>query len=161
MVALSIIRVCGLVYGDSIDSVWQTYWQFLGSEIGLFLASAVAFRAFFMARTKSSNAVPYSLKRVLKNTLSGPNRRRLSDTLQDSWSRMPESELGSLSQVDHTGPDTRHGIGASGLSGDNLETNLLSHPANILLPACRNGSGSRNSGQLGSISYLKTPNDYL
>jgi glucan phosphoethanolaminetransferase (alkaline phosphatase superfamily) len=113
MAALSIVRVCGLVYGDAIDSVWQTYWQFLGSEIGLFLASAVALRAFFMARSQPSNAVPFSFKRVLKNSLSGPNKRPLSDTLHDSWSRMPDSELESLAPGDLSGPDTGRGIGAS------------------------------------------------
>ncbi|KAL5342019.1 hypothetical protein BJX70DRAFT_405376 [Aspergillus crustosus] len=96
MIALSIVRVCGLVYGDSVDSIWQTYWQFLGSEIGVFLASAVAFRSFFTARKQSSNDAPYSIKRAWKKSVSKTIRRSQSDRLHNSWDQMPESELESL-----------------------------------------------------------------
>lgn len=74
MIALSIIRVSGLVHVNAIDSIWSTYWQFLGFEIGVFLASAVAFRSFFTARNQSSRPVQFSIKRALKQSLSGSNR---------------------------------------------------------------------------------------
>ncbi|PIG86720.1 hypothetical protein AARAC_010734 [Aspergillus arachidicola] len=109
MIALSIIRVSGLIYHDAMDSIWQIYWQFLGSEIGVFLASAVAFRSFFMARNKPSTPVKYSIKKALKHSLSGANKRRHPDSFPDSWFEIPESELDSLS---------RHGSGESELGQD-------------------------------------------
>ncbi|KAL4966743.1 uncharacterized protein BDV14DRAFT_198552 [Aspergillus stella-maris] len=124
MIALSIARVCGLVDGDAIDSIWQTYRQFLSSEIGVFLASAVAFRSFFTARTQASNPIRYSIKRALKQSLSGSNSRR-RDNLRNSWYLMPESKLDPLSQSNTTGPETQSGAPTAPLEGDNDPKGIL------------------------------------
>ncbi|KAH7418055.1 hypothetical protein BKA64DRAFT_716848 [Cadophora sp. MPI-SDFR-AT-0126] len=51
IIAVTIIRASGIRHGNSIDSVWETYWQVISAEVGLIMTSATAFRTFFVARS--------------------------------------------------------------------------------------------------------------
>ncbi|KAI9705086.1 MAG: hypothetical protein M1836_006869 [Candelina mexicana] len=49
----TIIRIGGIRTGHtmkSIDSVWETYWQFIAADIAVTMTAATAFRAFFVKR---------------------------------------------------------------------------------------------------------------
>ncbi|MCJ1270048.1 hypothetical protein MMC22_009942 [Lobaria immixta] len=51
----TIIRISGIHTGrqvKSIDSVWETYWQFIAANIALTMTAATAFRTFFVSRVK-------------------------------------------------------------------------------------------------------------
>ncbi|KAJ5647169.1 hypothetical protein N7490_003541 [Penicillium lividum] len=94
MIILSIVRVCGLVYHDMIDTVWETYWQFLSAEVGVFLASAVSFRSLFVSQ-RSHSGPNYSVRKMLKNSFQSPKRRN-TGSLSDSWWDAPGNEMDSL-----------------------------------------------------------------
>lgn len=95
MIILSIVRVCGLVYHDLVDTVWETYWQFLSAEIGVFLASAVSFRSLFVSQNRSNSGPNYSVKRLFKESFHSPKRRNTM-SVSDSWLDSSESEMKSL-----------------------------------------------------------------
>lgn len=45
----------------SIDSIWETYWQFIAANLALIMTAATAFRTFFIAKSKDRGAqVPKS-----------------------------------------------------------------------------------------------------
>ncbi|KAL8860684.1 MAG: hypothetical protein Q9178_003037 [Gyalolechia marmorata] len=49
----TIVRMAGIRTGrviNSIDSVWETYWQFVAAEIALTMTAATAFRTIFVSR---------------------------------------------------------------------------------------------------------------
>ncbi|PYI27955.1 hypothetical protein BP00DRAFT_352198 [Aspergillus indologenus CBS 114.80] len=96
MIALSIVRVCGLVAGEMVDTIWETYWQFLSAEVGVFLAAAVSFRSLFVAHQKSYAPAHYSVKKFLQQSFHSP-RKRDPLTLTESWLEMPESDMEALS----------------------------------------------------------------
>jgi hypothetical protein len=50
IITVTIIRASGLHHGESIDSVWETFWQMMSAEVGLIMTSITAFRTFFVAR---------------------------------------------------------------------------------------------------------------
>ena len=50
MIIVTLIRASGLRSGDRVDSVWETYWQFISAETGLIMTAVTAFRAFFLSR---------------------------------------------------------------------------------------------------------------
>ncbi|KAL4801044.1 hypothetical protein BDV19DRAFT_352616 [Aspergillus venezuelensis] len=162
MIALSITRVCGLVDGDAIDTIWQTYWQFLSSEIGVFLASAVAFRSFFTARTQASSPIRYSIKRALKQSLSGSNNRRKRDNLRNSWYPMPESELDSHSQSNTTGPETQSGLPTTPLEDDNdSKGNVHRVQHSCSQSQSEETSDSPKQYQVGDATATRMPGHYL
>ncbi|KAF2675664.1 hypothetical protein K458DRAFT_381119 [Lentithecium fluviatile CBS 122367] len=77
MVVVTIIRVSGLVKGGLVDTIWEVYWLFLGGEIGIFLASAIAFRSFFITRAQSKNSTPPRRElRFFSSTFARKFRRR-------------------------------------------------------------------------------------
>ncbi|PWY71379.1 hypothetical protein BO83DRAFT_427980 [Aspergillus eucalypticola CBS 122712] len=84
MIILSIVRVSGLVYRDIVDTVWETYWQFLSAEVGVFLAAAVSFRSFFVAQNRTLSPPPFSVKRFLQESFSSPKRRH-PDNMSSTW----------------------------------------------------------------------------
>ena len=50
----TIVRIAGIHTGrtvKSIDSVWETYWQFIAANIALTMTAATAFRTFFVSRS--------------------------------------------------------------------------------------------------------------
>jgi hypothetical protein len=92
MIILSVVRVCGLVAGNMVDTIWETYWQFLSAEVGVFLAAAVSFRSLFVAHNKPYMPAHYSVKKFLQQSFQSP-RKHGPLTLSDSWLEMPESEM--------------------------------------------------------------------
>lgn len=49
----TIVRIAGIHTGrtvKSIDSVWETYWQFIAANIALTMTAVTAFRTFFVSR---------------------------------------------------------------------------------------------------------------
>ena len=54
----TIIRIAGIHTGrtvKSIDSVWETYWQFVAANVALTMTAATAFRAFFVTRAQADH----------------------------------------------------------------------------------------------------------
>lgn len=49
---------------DSIDSIWETYWQFAAANLAIIMTAATAFRTFFVTRaTKERVPEPAGLKK--------------------------------------------------------------------------------------------------
>ena len=46
---MTLVRAGGMVHMNIFDSVWETYWNFLATEVGVILASLAAFRTLFVA----------------------------------------------------------------------------------------------------------------
>ncbi|KAA8642706.1 hypothetical protein EYZ11_011884 [Aspergillus tanneri] len=86
LVALSITRVAGLEYHDVVDAVWETYWQTLSAELGVFLAAASTFRSFFVSqRNNRAYTPPSSFDRWIKSSTLRSSDRKQPDTLLTSW----------------------------------------------------------------------------
>ncbi|KAL8835183.1 MAG: hypothetical protein Q9170_003429 [Blastenia crenularia] len=54
----TIVRIAGIHTGRtirSIDSVWETYWQFIAANIALSMTAATAFRTFFVSRSADAH----------------------------------------------------------------------------------------------------------
>lgn len=49
----TIIRAAGLRSGNKIDSVWETYWQYIAAATGLSMTAAAAFRSLFISHQTS------------------------------------------------------------------------------------------------------------
>ena len=52
MIAVTLTRASGILNHAGIDATWETYWQYLSAEVGLLMATATAFRSFFIARSR-------------------------------------------------------------------------------------------------------------
>lgn len=52
MIAVTIIRVSGVLLDDKVDAVWESYWLILHAEVGIIMTAVTAFRTFFVARSK-------------------------------------------------------------------------------------------------------------
>lgn len=101
MIVLSIVRVSGLLYHDIVDAIWETYWQFLSAEVGVFLAAAVSFRSFFVAQNRSHRPPPFSVKRFLRESFSS-HRHRQPDSMSSTWLHGYGSELEILASRSST-----------------------------------------------------------
>lgn len=75
MIIITVIRVSGVVHKGIFDIIWQMYWLALGGEVGIFMAAAVAFRTFFVAKSHSRDATPPEHRRFFKSA----SRRRFRD----------------------------------------------------------------------------------
>ncbi|KAK1148991.1 hypothetical protein N8T08_007666 [Aspergillus melleus] len=139
MASLSIIRVSGFVYYGMSDVIWGLYWQFLAAEVGVFLAAAVAFRSFFVARKNSRNATPpYSIKRFVKESITGAYRPRGLHSLYSSSFRGSGVDLEDMANdnTDTTGSyDSLQGQESrAGVSHEqNLGTMPLDHSDSLHL----------------------------
>jgi hypothetical protein len=58
MVIITIIRISGVEYNGIIDQVWQFYWSVISAEVAVFMAAAISFRSFFVARNSSRVSSP-------------------------------------------------------------------------------------------------------
>ena len=59
----TIVRIAGIHTGrtvPSIDSVWETYWQFIAANIAVTMTTATAFRTFFVSRAQDGAPHPPS-----------------------------------------------------------------------------------------------------
>ena len=87
MIAVTLIRVSGIIAGDAIDATWGTYWQYLSAEVGLLMSTATAFRTFFVSRDiRRHEARPHAtwytnlLRRLKSIVLSIRTRSRRQGT---------------------------------------------------------------------------------
>ncbi|KAJ6006251.1 hypothetical protein N7451_004195 [Penicillium sp. IBT 35674x] len=86
LVALSITRVAGLKYHKEVDLIWETYWQSMSAELGVFLAAASAFRTFFVSQKQNKPYIPTYSQRLKSssNKVSMRSEQRKAD-LPDMW----------------------------------------------------------------------------
>ncbi|KAF2837775.1 hypothetical protein M501DRAFT_920098, partial [Patellaria atrata CBS 101060] len=92
----TIIRVSGIHHEGLIDFIWALYWSVISVQIGITMAAAAAFRAFFVARREDT---PPS---------SGPRKRWYYEAKKHFWqSSTPKgwrSKLNALPSVDGEEP---------------------------------------------------------
>ncbi|KAJ5630852.1 uncharacterized protein N7484_010952 [Penicillium longicatenatum] len=86
LVALSITRVAGLKYHKEVDLIWETYWQSMSAELGVFLAAASAFRTFFVSQKQNKPYIPTYSQRLKGSANKGSmgSERKQAD-LSDTW----------------------------------------------------------------------------
>lgn len=77
LIALSITRASGLVWKGKMDYVWEFYWIIMSANVGVILASASAFRAFFVAQ-KNNKTSPYPPIRTPDDNSGTSSKRRLT-----------------------------------------------------------------------------------
>ncbi|PYH29383.1 uncharacterized protein BO87DRAFT_410630 [Aspergillus neoniger CBS 115656] len=104
MIALSIVRVSGLLYHDI----------FLSAEVGVFLVAAVSFRSFFVAQNRSHRPPPFSVKRFLRESFSS-HKHRQPDSMSSTWLHDYGSELEVLASRSST---REVGVQQAGALGD-------------------------------------------
>lgn len=91
MIVVTIIRVSGVLLGDIVDDVWESYWLILSAEVGIIMTAVTAFRTFFVARSKRQRGQSPGerthwydrSKRLLHRTFS-PSRWRFKSGEQSS-----------------------------------------------------------------------------
>lgn len=119
----TITRISGIHTGrtvSSIDSVWETYWQFVASNLALTMTAATAFRTFFVGRkdggpqpAKYHDSWTMKGRQLLRSALSFPF------TLFSSrpWKSKP-SDNSSGSEGNHNAPiELRHSIPHGTMTG--------------------------------------------
>jgi hypothetical protein len=85
IVIITIVRFSGFVKDGVVDTIWGAYWLVLGAEIAIFMAAAIAFRAFFVARGQSkASTPPVSGDKFFRSSLARKFRRRGAETELDS-----------------------------------------------------------------------------
>jgi len=52
MIVVTIIWVSGVLIGDKVDGVWESYWLILSAEVGIIMTAVTAFCTFFVACSK-------------------------------------------------------------------------------------------------------------
>ncbi|ORX96643.1 hypothetical protein BCR34DRAFT_628782 [Clohesyomyces aquaticus] len=55
LIIITIIRISGLIHNNIVDQVWEIYWTLLSAEVGIIMASAISFRAFFVPRSNAKS----------------------------------------------------------------------------------------------------------
>lgn len=120
VIVCAIIRIAGLRYNNTVDAVWETYWQYVAASIGLSMTSVSAFRTLFISHQvgqkrdewtqdfKYCRLLYTSVKRVLKRSFTFKSWRSKtasskasSDKDRPSFSNDPE--LGSIERGTITG----------------------------------------------------------
>lgn len=101
LIVITVVQLSGLVYNGVIDSVWEFYWQLVGADVAIFMASAISFRSFFVARNnKKSNASPQDgAGRFFNESFLRKFHRKGSSTLIESTidlSKLPTIPGGQL-----------------------------------------------------------------
>jgi hypothetical protein len=114
IVTVTVVRASGLHHDDSIDTVWEVYWQIVSSEVGLIMTSATAFRTFFVQRNSerdahntppSSNRQRWGTKtRYILGLIVAPSRwrskeSRPSEESVDSWDLENGQKIDNLPQI--------------------------------------------------------------
>ena len=97
----TITRISGIHTGrtvKSIDSAWETYWQFIAANIALIMTAATAFRTFFVFRAQEKG--PQMAKP--KDMWYTKSRRLLRSvfTIRSWRSKSKTNSFGDLSNVD-------------------------------------------------------------
>ncbi|KAH8423132.1 uncharacterized protein LDX57_000888 [Aspergillus melleus] len=160
MASLSIIRVSGFVYYGMSDVIWGLYWQFLAAEVGVFLAAAVAFRSFFVARKNNRNGTPpYSIKRFVKESITGAYPPRGLNSLHSSSFRGSGVDLEDMendntdmtgSYDSHQGQESRAGVPHQ----QNPGTMPLDH--SNALPLCPSRVRTKDSAKVGVTHSVRS-----
>ena len=105
-IVCTIVRVAGVrtsSNNSSLDTVWQTYWQFITADIALTMTAATAFRTFFTSRhdkeehrSESSGSWLGQRWRAFKVALSPRSWRKKSgaqEAVEDTSTPTPRIEL--------------------------------------------------------------------
>ncbi|KAI9041834.1 uncharacterized protein KD926_006379 [Aspergillus affinis] len=88
IIVFMITQASGLMHHGVVDINWLIFWHLLNAEAAVFLASAVSFRSFFVARKNSRPSVrPYSVKQMVKESFGRSRHPNPTNTkpLEDSW----------------------------------------------------------------------------
>ncbi|KAE8414444.1 hypothetical protein BDV36DRAFT_265156 [Aspergillus pseudocaelatus] len=122
LVALSITRVAGLVHHGAVDTIWETYWQSLSAELGVFLAAASTFRSFFIAQRQNKANIPsVTFNRWLRSSTPRGSARKQPDSLFASWS--DNTATSGFERI------SEQGDGDPNLRKDNHEWHHMSKPS--------------------------------
>lgn len=120
VIICAIIRIAGLRYKDTVDAVWETYWQYVAASIGLTMTSVSAFRTLFIShqvgpkRAEWTQDFKYcwllytSVKRALKRAFTFESWRSKTASSKASSDKGRPSfdsdlELGSIERGNITG----------------------------------------------------------
>lgn len=91
LVAITIIRVSGMLakgtYNETslsqqtkfLDFIWVSYWSLLSAEVAVFMAAALSFRSFFVARHNNKNRRDQARRFFAESFARGFNRKRILD----------------------------------------------------------------------------------
>ena len=113
MIATTVVRVAGLVYQNSVDTIWEVYWTLLSAEVGVFLAASTAFRAFFVARSNTRKESSAKKRHyVFSQAFAAKFLRKKPRSYGDTLNSEPDNELPNIPRAQITGMRTfidRHG----------------------------------------------------
>jgi len=110
IISTTVVRVAfmtwdptGLGHHTTIDVIWVFYWSLVSAEVAIFMAAAVLFRIFFIARRRRrSELTPQEqARKFFKDSFQRREHRRESDTL-DLLERDP-STLPAIPRAHMTG----------------------------------------------------------
>jgi hypothetical protein len=76
MIVITIIRLSGQVREGHVDTTWQVCWLLLAGEVGIFVASVIACRPFFVTRKQNNKPHPAPEARFFSYTFAKKFRRR-------------------------------------------------------------------------------------
>ncbi|KAF1343460.1 hypothetical protein EJ07DRAFT_130650 [Lizonia empirigonia] len=128
LIIITIVRVSGIVYADTVDNIWEIYWTLLSAEVGIIMAAAISFRAFFVARSnsKKSNLSPQEQARQFFKQSYLNRKRRRKDGYIDTFDSLGQKEAGlpSIPRAYMTG--VRTFMDNHGKSFDSTETKTSS-----------------------------------
>lgn len=117
-IVCTITRMSGIKTGrlfDSIDSIWETYWQFVAANLAIIMTAATAFRTFFVSRA-SNERVPepagskdrwYTKGRLLL----------LSAFSLPSWRSKPKADVSGGDKNSNVAMELNHQIPRGTLTG--------------------------------------------
>ena len=112
----TITRMAGIHTGhtiDSIDTIWEVYWQYITANIALTMTAATAFRTLFVARVKERS--PSSPQSKGQWYLKG--RRLIRSALSPrSWRFKPSANISSDSG-DHVVPEITQRVPRATMTG--------------------------------------------
>lgn len=120
VIVCTIIRIAGLRYDNTVDAVWETYWQYVAASIGLTMTSVSAFRTLFIShqvrqkRAEWTQDFKYcrllytSVKRALKRSFTfelwrSKTASSKASSGEDRPSYDSDPELGSIERGTITG----------------------------------------------------------
>lgn len=91
MIIVTIIRASGLLTksGNSVDVLWEVYWQYVEASVAIIMASLTAFRSFFVVRSsrvqQAHRATSYSTHLALVKRIFTPRTWRKSSAEQQGF----------------------------------------------------------------------------
>lgn len=167
----TVIRMAGIHTGGhikSMDSVWETYWQFVAANVSLTMTAATAFRTFFVSRAeRDHNQGSYGSwysrgRRMLRYVLVAPFSWTRSRTR--SKEMRSSSDRASSGQYEETPWELRQTIPSATMTGVRtyiggsgktkggqsqvMHSVVEEHPDDYLLPGPGSRTGLDRSGAM-------------